>query len=139
MSNLRDELQTIYEQHGVLTPRLVLEEARAPEHPLHSRFEWDDTLAAESWRLEQAHHLIMRVRIVYIEGTHKNGPQRIRAFHSMPDGAGYKPAAEIAADEFLSELVLQEMERSWFALKRKYGHFAEFIKLIRQALDESAA
>lgn len=139
MANLRDELQAIYETRGELTPAVVLEEATDPAHPLHERFEWDDTAAAQAWRLEQAHRLIQRVKIVYREATAKLPAERIRAFHSVPDGSGYRPVEEVASDEFLTELVLREMERSWFALQRKYGQFDEFVKLVRKSLEESAA
>lgn len=39
------------ENDGRLTPAEVLEEARNPESPLHDQFTWDDTEAAEKYRL----------------------------------------------------------------------------------------
>ena len=54
--------------HGVIQPRVLVDEARDPTHPLHNEFEWDDTLAAEAWREEQARHIIIAIRIERIDG-----------------------------------------------------------------------
>lgn len=48
---------------GRLLPQDVLNAARNPESPIHECFEWNDCLAAESFRLDQARDLIRRVRI----------------------------------------------------------------------------
>jgi hypothetical protein len=143
--NLRDELQSIYDQHGQLTPMLVLDQARAAEHPLHDRFEWDDSAAAESWRREQAHRLIRSVRVVYRPATATERARDIRAFQAVrgenPENGGfiYEPVEDIARDEFRSKLLLQQMEREWLTLRRRYEEFTEFWQLINQARDDSAA
>lgn len=137
--SLRDDLQSIYQQYGQLTPRLVLDEARDEDHPLHSRFEWDDRIAAEAHRLNQAHELITSVKITYrrTDGSRSD----VRAFHAMrstdEDGDGgyeYLPAADIARDEILSALLLREMKRDIAALKSRWGHFQEFVALVREAV-----
>lgn len=51
------------EQNGRCTPRRVLAAARSPDSPLHPYFEWDDTVAAEAHRIEQARALIRRIKI----------------------------------------------------------------------------
>lgn len=132
--SLRDLLQTVYQEHGQLTPKLLVDVARDPDHELHSRFEWDDTVAAEKYRQEQARELIRRVRIVYREGDEKNPPQTIRAYHSLPDGEGhaYRSHDEIAADPLLSKMLLAQAEREWKDLHRRYGHLAEWLTAVRE-------
>lgn len=44
---------------------MVLDDARAPESPLHDYFEWDDSVAAEQWRLTQANQLCRSIHVVY--------------------------------------------------------------------------
>jgi hypothetical protein len=51
------------EDESRLQPQEVVASARNPESPLHSFFEWDDTRAAESWRIHQARNLIRSVRL----------------------------------------------------------------------------
>ena len=52
---------------GRLTPNGVVEAARDAASPLHYHFEWDDSVAAEQHRLDQARRLITSV---YYEVRH---------------------------------------------------------------------
>lgn len=132
--SLRDQLQEIYDRRGELTPALVVEEARDEQHPLHDRFEWDDAIAAEAWRREQAHELIRSVRVVYREADDTSPEKSVRAFHAVRTERGhvYEPAEEIREDEFKRQLVLRDMEREWRALQRRYEGFAEFVDMVRR-------
>lgn len=137
--NLRDQLQAIYDNRGQLTPALVVDEARAEGHPLHSRFEWDDAVAGEAYRRQQAHELIRSVKIVY---THdEKGDRTVRAFHAVrtEEGHVYEPAEKVAADPFLSRLLMADMEREWKQLRRRYEEFEEFWHMVRADQPEMAA
>lgn len=131
--SLRDQLQALYDQHNVLTPDLIVDVARDPEHPLHSRFQWDDGLAADSWRKAQAHELIRSVRVVYREADEKQSARTVRSWHAVRTDKGhvYEPAEKVASDPFLSRLVLADMEREWKQLRRRYEEFDEFWQMIR--------
>lgn len=139
MSGLLDHLQAIRDERGALTPALVVEAARDPEHPLHSRFEWDDTAAAEKWRLEQASQLLRVVRLPAENGR----PSDLRAFVAVKGAethqADYVPTAEAMSDEFARRLVLRDMEREWKALKRRYEHMREFAALIASDMNGETA
>lgn len=139
--SLRDQLQAICDQNKRLTPALVVDAARPEESPLHSRFEWDDKVAGEAYRLDQARRLIRSVRVVYREADEKEAARTVRAFHSVRDeqGTAYRPTDEIVESEFLTRIVMQQMELEWKQLMRKYGHFEEFLKLVRADLGEEAA
>lgn len=132
---LRDELQRIYDQAGQLTPALVLASARDDKSPLHWAFDWDDAAAAHAHRLDQAQRLIQRHKVRYIVGDQD---LRIRRWISVPSQSGpgrtYEPAENVAADEFTRRLVLQEMERDWLSLKRRYEQFEEFTELVLRDL-----
>lgn len=132
--NLRDALQAIYDERGALTPRMVVDEAREPSHPLHPRFEWDDAKAGELYRREQARELIQSVKIVYRVAKGKAPERFVRAYHSVPspEGRAYRSADDVAADPLLREMVLRDMERDWKQLKERYSHFAEFLEMIQR-------
>lgn len=138
--NLRDQLLAIREKHGRLDPKLVIEEARDEAHPLHSRFEWDDSVAGEAWRRSQAHDLIRSVRLVYREATEQEAARSVRAFHAVrrEDGHAYEPAEEVIEDPFTRRLVLADMEREWKALRRRYDAFAEFADMVRRDIEAAA-
>lgn len=130
--NLRDHLQKIYDEHGRLTPELVVEKASDPNHPLFSRFDWDDQTAARLHRLEQARGLIRLARVTYRNAT---GEQRsTRSFHSFraPDGGyGYVPIEKVAENPMLTKILLADMRRDWLALKRRYESFEEFAAMVK--------
>lgn len=138
---LQDTLQEIYREHGRLTAHIVLDEARDPAHPLHGRFTWDDSVAAERYRLSQARDLIRTVKIVYKAATARTAERSVRAYHSVPDGEGrsFRPVAEVAESPFTLQLVLSEMERDWKLLKQRYGHLAEFAALVLRDVADKAA
>lgn len=60
---------------GKLQPEDVVDDAKNPNSPLHSFFEWDDTAAAHEHRLKQARSLIRTVVAVYKENP-KSEPVR---------------------------------------------------------------
>lgn len=138
--NLREELQAIYDRHGRLTPALVLEDARNEAHPLHDRFEWNDSVAADKYREQQAHELIRSVKVVYREADEHSPKRTVRAFHAVRGDAGhtYEPVDKVQQDPFLKRLVLADMEREWKALHRRYEQFAEFVDMVRRDLEEAA-
>lgn len=57
----------VLERQGRIRPKDVVDAARDPTSPLHAHFDWQDSVAGEKWRLEQARELIrwvvVRVRV----------------------------------------------------------------------------
>lgn len=136
--SLRDQLQTIYDRHRKLTPELVLNEARDPEHPLHHRFEWVDDVAAEKWRRQQAHELITSVKVVYRDAAGQ--PHEMRQFHAVRRETGhvFEPNEVIAEDPVTLRIVMAEAERMWRDMKRRFERYEEFFAMIRRDLDDAA-
>lgn len=137
--SLLDHLTAIRDERGELTPALVVDTARDPEHPLHSRFDWDDSTAAEKWRLEQASQLLRVVKLP----ADPSRPSDLRAFVAIKGKdshrADYVPTEEALADEFARKLILRDMEREWRLLKRRYEHMREFSDLILSDLQDKAS
>lgn len=137
---LRQELQSIYDQYGKLTPPLIVDVATDEKHPLHNRFEWDNAVAGDSWRQHQAHELIRSVHVVYDKS--KDGEERsVRAFHAIRTTKGfvYEPIEKVVSDPILTQVVRAEMEREWRALKRRFDQFDEFWRMVTDDLEEKAA
>lgn len=143
MSDLREELERIYHQHRTLSPKLVVDTARPEDHPLHSRFQWNDEEAAERFRLAQAAQMIRSVRVVYKENPKTGEESRRRAFVSTAQNtrpSEYLLTEDALADPFTRELVLREFERAIRALKRQYSHLKEYDSMLRKhGLGEDAA
>lgn len=135
--SLRDQLEAVRDKYGKLTPAVVVDAARPIKHPLHSRFEWDDTVAAEKWRQEQAGGLIRSYRITYAESA--DGPKTVRGYIAVRGGEGssdseYMRTEDVMADPFLRKLALSELKRDVSALKSKYAHLEEFAAVLLGAV-----
>jgi hypothetical protein len=131
--SLRDQLQTIYDTHGQLTPDIVLEEARPKGHPLHNRvFDKPKAEAAEAYYRERAHELIQEVRISYANATGKR--DSVRAWIAVPGETGvvYEPTEKIVQDDFQRRLVMEGMKREWTQMKVRYDQFQEFWELVAE-------
>lgn len=141
MANLRDSLQSIYDERGKLTPPLVVAEWRDPNHPDHHRLEWDDSVASERYREIQAQKLIQSVTITYRKAEKKQPERSVRYWQSVRGEQGhvYKPTEEVVQNEVESQIVLKDMEREWKNLKARYGHFAEFREMVRRDLEPQSS
>lgn len=137
MADLRSVLTDHYNKYNDLTPQIVVDEARPAGAPLHDRFEWDNDIAGEKYRLVQAQQLIRSVQIEFIDN--RTGEKKfVRGFHSRreagQEAGGYQPTQEIVQDEMALKLLLRQCEREIADLKRKYGHLSEFADLMRKAI-----
>jgi hypothetical protein len=123
---VKTELFSLAEARGGrLSPALVLDHARDPASPLHDEFEWDDSAAAEAFRLVQASALIRSVRIRVI--TESTDPTRVsisvqRGLVSLPSLRGseegsYVPITKVKDTTELEQEVLMQLER----LRKKYA------------------
>jgi hypothetical protein len=116
------------ENGGHLTPADVVEDARPEDAPLHPEFTWDDEVAAENWRQDEARRLIRSVEVV-VE-THAPGEQpkaTIGYVHvDLPDdGPVYVTSARAMSEPELREQVLADAISAFEALRRRYEHLAE--------------
>lgn len=131
-----NELRALYERDGELTPEQVLDVASDPTSSLHNHFTWDDTEAAQKWRLNQARTLIMRCKVTVIgsdEQTH-----RVRAFVNLPAPEG--PGAYVSIEDALGDpakrdVVIQQAMRDVAALRRKYRALADFDAILHASID----
>ncbi|MGW5518473.1 hypothetical protein [Nocardia africana] len=138
---LHDQLLAIRAERGQLRPEDVVDAARDESHPLHHRFEWDDSVAGEAYRRIQASDLIRSVKVTYKE-TPEGEQRQVRGWSALPapdNATGYRPTEEVLQDPFASKLLLRQCERDLKALQRKYGHLKEFAELVESTLRPDAA
>jgi len=60
------EFETIEDTYGKLTAKNLLKHSEDPKSPLHDMFEWNNSIAANRYRLEQAGKLINSVDIIVV-------------------------------------------------------------------------
>ena len=107
------------EKDGIVTTQAVIADAEDPQSPLHPFFEWDNDVAADSWRIEQARRLIRSVRLVIHE---RSLAVRSVAYIKDPDSqSGYVSTLMLRTDrERARRALFAELERAHSAMTRAY-------------------
>lgn len=124
------------QQKGRLTPPAVVEAARDVRNPLHKHFEWDDAVAAQSYRLGQARMLIRSVALVG-DGDDEPAP----AFLSIADkgGTAYRTVQEVMDSADLQSAVLAAAERDLAAFEKRYRQLQDICEIVSDARAKIAA
>lgn len=120
-----EELDRLREANkGRLEARDVLEAARDESSPLHTCFEWDDSTAAEVYRLDQARRICREIHVVI---QRHNRQEKQYAFVHVTDAEGprYASRDEVLSDKEVRQLALQEALDQLSALQRRYDFIAE--------------
>lgn len=110
---------------GLLQPEVVVEAARPITSPLHSRFEWNNTEAAQRYRIWQARQLIS----VTVETLAATG-ESFDVFVSLsPDrgrkGGGYRVMTEVLSDDHMRAQLLQDALDELAIFRDKYQKLRE--------------
>ena len=106
------------------TPAQILEKGRSEETELHKCFEWNDSIAAEKYRLSQARKICEVLVIQRMPDAPKEAPE-IRIFHKTESTGGYKPINRIVQDNDEYQKLLQRAFAEFHALKVKYQNLQE--------------
>lgn len=95
--------------NGDVRPDYVVEAARQPDSPLHPFFEWDDSVAAYEYRLNQARALIRSVRVdIKTSTTIVRAVAYVRSPAAAVDEQGYRAIARVLTDEEHKKKVLMD-------------------------------
>ncbi len=125
-----------------LTAELVLDQARDKNSLLHGFFEWDDSVAAEKYRVEQAQSLIRAIVVLPEENT---TPALIRAVVRVGDGqekGRYWETERAMSDEQMSRRVLLDAARDAQAMSARYralSKYSEKLQICADRFDELAS
>lgn len=118
------------EAEGRLTAKALLDANRPKDAPLHGAFEWDDGVAAEAYREQQARHIIGNLVIV---GETK---RPVRGFFKVEQAEPvYRSIHAIVQEEDATAKLLASALKELQAFQNKYSAISQFAKLF-QAIDE---
>ena len=111
-----------------LTPESLLNVSRAANAPLHNEFEWDDSIAAEGYRKEQARNIIRHLIIVR---TDVKEPIKDRAFVYVGEKkTGYVPLDEALSNDKWRENLMASALRDMKFFVAKYRRLEELSNII---------
>jgi hypothetical protein len=120
------ELERIWEKNGQrLRPENVVEEARPPDSVLHDEFIWDDTEAANLYRLGQARSLI---KCTFF--TDKAGPipeyVHVAVHHEKPHGFYYQKTVVAVTREDELRAAMSELFSKMTSLLESYTRLRNY-------------
>lgn len=122
-----NEIQTLGETY---TAEDVLTAAKDENSELHKCFEWDDSVAAEKYRLAQARTLIANL-VVVVERT-EHEPTEFRVIHSNGRTKGFSKSTTIARNVDRYAELLDRAKAELDAFRRRYANIAELEGIINE-------
>lgn len=123
---------------GGLSPQTLLDASRPEDTVLHNEFEWDDTIAAEQFRLRQAGHII-RSMIVVHENTGENKtektPMICRVFfptHDREDNrqGTYESVFVLSKNENTRDRMMRDCMNELTWIRNKYAALKEIAEAL---------
>lgn len=125
-----------------LSPETLLEASRAEDAPLHNEFEWDDTVAAEKFRKEQARFIIRNLEIHRVDAPTVEYPKERAFLYTGEKKTGYVPMKDILTNDEWRTNLLNAAKRDMNYFIAKYHRLEELTKIIndmREILSEDEA
>lgn len=122
-------IKRLEEQYGEVTKQMFLDSARSEDSEMHSLFEWDDTKAAEKYRLYQANVIIASIHVTVHEEEIE--PIVTRAFVQDKEvSSGYLNVERALSDEAKRQRIIAEAKKEAKCFISKYEHLEELAKVI---------
>lgn len=125
-----EEIQEIGEE---VKPEQVLDKARDKGSELHKCFDWNDSVAAEKYRLYQARLVINHLIVVKCDvDEEKAEPIQFRVMlkNENDKDSGYKQTLVMVRDEDEYKKLLEQAYRELHSFKQKYSCLSELANII---------
>lgn len=119
---------------GNLNAKALVDVSRPEDAPLHNEFEWDDSIAAEKYREEQARYLIRHITIVTEDSEPVRAFFKIAVKDSEPEN--YTSVIKIMSDAEARAALLKQAFNEMYAFRKKYSMLTELAKVFA-AIDEA--
>lgn len=120
-----EEISKIGEE---VTPDQIVEAAKDENTELHKCFEWDDTSAANKWRIYQARQVLCHLVIRHEEEPEEAPP--VRVFYKIDHNEGYKRSEIIFKNDDEYQKLLQAAYAELRAFKIKYARLQELSEIL---------
>lgn len=124
----------VYSEIGNLesiTPQNILEKARNKKSELHKCFEWDDSKAAEQYRLSQARQII---RLLVVSPVQEDITP-IRIFQISSERNEYKENSFFVENQDEYRILLDRAKAELQAIKKRYSTLSE-LEEVFNAIDK---
>ena len=114
---IQNEINSIKDLHGKVTPQLIVDEAKNKINLLHNCFEWNNSEAAKKYRLMQATNMILSQKfVIEIKEKRKGngGDHYVRRLLPEYENRSFKDRVEVLSQTETRKIIV---ERKIGALK----------------------
>jgi len=129
-------LEELKEELGEYKAVDLLEKAKNKNHRLHNYFEWENDIAAEKYRVQQAGYMMRSVRVIIktIDGP-REVPYVISIRSEIDNKRKYTTIARVLNNENYRAQAIKEAMKALNSWKNKYSMYKELTPIF-QAIDE---
>lgn len=135
-----EKLEEVERKYGSVTSANFLNESRPEDSSTHSLFEWDDSIAAEEWRLHTAKKIIGSVKIVVPTPTNPEQSVIVRAWvnKEVDDNrtkaayVSFSRAMDMGQENTYRAIVISNAKRELAEFANKYRTYVEFAGVIAE-------
>lgn len=122
-------MEELMARDGEVTKESFLEASRPEDSPTHGCFEWDDTVAAESYRLHQSQLTILDLKVTISKDGEESlsGPAVVNV--SIEKHAAYQDTWKALSVEDSRKVVLRNALNELESFKAKYSALAELAEV----------
>ena len=133
-----EKIEEIIQQYGAVTKENFLEASKPADSVTHNLFEWDDTKAAEKYRLHQS-NMIINSLTVQVNVENRATPITTRAFVNVQKEDGRQKAEFLRIDTAFSDMecktiVLANAIQELREFRKKYETYSELSQVF-EAID----
>lgn len=135
-----EAIETIRNKNGgVAEPEHIVKAAKAKSSPLHAAFDWDDSVAANEWRLNQARSMLRSIQIVSDKPAEQPRRvfevKRLPATENKPARNVYSRLEDIMADPEARAELLARALRELLSFRQRYRQLQE-LAVVMRSVDE---
>lgn len=119
-------VEEVERENGIVTPDAFLNKARADDSPIHSMFTWDDSVAAEKYRLQEARNIIRCLSVTIIKSD--DAPKSYTAYVNIAEKKNegkYLNINDAFEDDDTRSIVLGRALKELEAFANKYSLLEE--------------
>ena len=113
-------------------PEQVLDKAKDSNSELHKCFDWNDTSAAEKYRLIQARDVIRHLIVVKHDDEDEREPVQFRVMlkNERTQESGYKQTIVMVKDDDEYKKLLNQADAELHSFKQKYSCLSELADIL---------
>lgn len=133
MEALVAECNKLYQTKGLLKAEDLVSVASDEGHALHDVFEWNDTIAADRWRNQQARSLIHLVKVEVTSGDQVAHYVNVKMEDDQGNvDRGYVPLNFAMKEQSLREQILSSALREIRYWENKYKDYQDLAGIVNE-------